>query len=61
MANIISELEVLEKYLPAVLALAAGSATESVPLPAESFSFEAGSFGKITVAIPATTITITKA
>lgn len=60
LANIGEDLAALEKYLPAIIALVSGSASETIPLPAESFTFSAGSFGKITVAIPAVELTLTK-
>lgn len=60
MANVISEIEVLEKYLPAVLALLSGSASETITTPAETIAINAGSFGKITVAIPAVPVVISK-
>jgi hypothetical protein len=60
MANVISEIEVLDKYLPSIIAVLTGSATETVTTPAESYTFKAGSFGEISIAVPPVPITITK-
>lgn len=61
LSNVANDLKLLEQYLPAIIAIASGSASETVniPIPAESYTVQAGSFGNIEISNEAFTIPLT--